>query len=305
MQNSKTRAFTLVELLVVIAIIGLLVALLLPAVQTAREAARRSQCINNLKQIGLGLHNYESSLKRFPTQTAHYEEAGVDGNGQSWMMALLPFIEEPALFDSIDLTGAVSQGEGISRPENFLALQTPVDIYYCPSDHAKGTTVDDVWLLAGIDFAVTNYAGVLGPHNLGNASIFGGLPDCHNFSSGFKECTGTFWRHSHLAPVKLKSFTDGLSKTIIVGEVVPEFDAFKYWAMSNGVQASTHAPINYLPEPNEPWFGWPDQWGFRGRHPGGVHFLWGDGHISFVNETINEIVYRGLSTRQGRELVSE
>jgi len=221
------------------------------------------------------------------------------------MLLLLPFIEQQTLFDSIDLTGAASMGEGIIRPENFPALQTPVDVYYCPSDQAKGTTVDDAWPVPGILFAVTNYGGVLGPHNVGNASIFGGLPDCHNFNTGFRECTGTFWRHSHLAPVKLKSFTDGLSNTIIVGEVLPEFDSFKYWALSTGSTIATHSPINYTPEPNEPWFGWPDQWGARSRHPGGVHFLWGDGHVTFVSESISEIVYRGISTRAGDELVAE
>jgi len=310
MQKTKTRAFTLVELLVVIAIIGVLVALLLPAVQAAREAARRSQCINNLKQIGLGLANYESGFKQFPIQTAPYEEEGVDGSGQSWMWAILPFVEQPALFDSIDPSGRISAGEGIVRPENHPALRTPVDVYLCPSDpEARERTFEDVWDPSGnaldIPFATMNYAGVMGPHDLDNSSIHGGLPDCHNFSSGFKECTGTFWRHSHLAPVKLRSFSDGLSNTIIVGEVVPEFDSFKYWAMSNGTQAGTHAPINFMPEPNVPWFGWRDQWGFRSRHPGGAHFLWGDGHISYVNETINEIVYRGISTRAGAELVSE
>ncbi len=307
MRNPKSRAFTLVELLVVIAIIGILVALLLPAVQAAREAARRTQCINNLKQIGLGLSNFESSSKMFPTQIAPYQEVkGVDGNGQSWMVAILPFVEEQALFDSINPDGQMAKSLGMIRPENYPAIRTSVDIYFCPSDEAKGRNIYDTWKALGIEFATTNYAGVIGPHNLGNASIFGGLPDCHNYSATrSKECSGTFWRHSHLAPVKLKSFTDGLSNTIIVGEVLPEFDSGKFWAMSNGTWASTSPPINYTPDPNNPWFGWPDQTGFRSRHPGGAHFLWGDGHITFLSEVIDEIVYRGLSTRAGGEMVDE
>jgi prepilin-type N-terminal cleavage/methylation domain-containing protein/prepilin-type processing-associated H-X9-DG protein len=308
MCNPRSRAFTLVELLVVIAIIGILVALLLPAVQAAREAARRLQCNNNLKQIGLGLASFESSSQMLPIQIAPYQEVeGVDGNGWSWMAAILPFVEQQSLFDSINPDGQMARGLGMNRPENYPALRTPVDIYYCPSDESKGKTVDDAWKVTpGVEMAVTNYVGVMGPHNLANGSIFGGLPDCHNYSAyGFEECTGTFWRHTHLAPVKLKSFTDGLSNTIIVGEVLPEFDSFKYWALSNGTWASTSAPINYLPEPNEPWNGWRDQTGFRSRHPAGTHFLWGDGHITFLSEAIDETVYRGLSTRAGNEIVYE
>ena len=75
--------------------------------------------------------------------------------------------------------------------------------------------------------------------------------------------------------------------------------------MSNGTWASTGPPINYTPEPNNPWFGWPDQTGFRSQHPGGAHFLWGDGHITFLSEVIDEAVYRGLSTRAGGEMVDE
>jgi prepilin-type N-terminal cleavage/methylation domain-containing protein len=252
----KRTGFTLVELLVVIAIIGVLVALLLPAVQAAREAARRAQCTNNLKQIGLGLANYESGLGQLPTQFAPYDEAGVDGNGISWMVQILPFIEQQSLFGSIDSTGKMSAREGMIRQQNYPALETPIDVYFCPSDPLEETTVDDAWQATGIPLGVTNYAGVLGPHDLGNGSIFGGLPDCHNYTSCQNaesrgrqeyctECSGTFWRHSHLAPVSLESFADGLSNTMIVGEVLPEFDAFKYWPLSSGTYASTHlSPTN-------------------------------------------------------------
>ena len=106
-----------------------------------------------------------------------------------------------------------------------------------------------------------------------------------------------------MVPVELTRFTDGLSNTIVVGEVLPEFDSFKYWPLSSGTYASTHAPLNYMPEPNMPWFGWSNQIGFRSRHPGGAHFLWGDGHISFVSEDISEDVYRGISTRAGGEIL--
>ncbi len=303
--SRRTCGFTLVELLVVIAIIAMLVTLLVPAVQAAREAARRTQCINQLKQMALAILNYESQTTTFPISIAHYQEVeGVEGNGLSWMTGLLPFIEEQGLFESMDVNGRVSDGLGMIRTQNRVAIATAVPAFYCASDNALGTVKSDVWLVPNIPFATTNYSGVMGPHNMGNSSIWGGLPDCHNFGAyKFKKCSGTFWRHSHLAPVTISSFVDGTSNTIIVGEVLPEFDDFNYWALGNGTYDSTHSPINYTPEPNNPWNGWPDQHGFRSQHPDGVNFAWGDARVSFVNEAIDRDIYRGVSTRAMNEVV--
>ena len=239
MKRNDIRGFTLVELLVVIAIIGILIALLLPAVQAARESARRSQCTNHLKQIGLAVLNYENTHGVIPISIAHYQEAGVDGNGLSWMVGILPFIEDGATFAALDTSGRADMGLGMVRPENLPIISKPLPTYVCPSDTAEFDVRTNVWLLPDIPFAITNYAGVMGPHDLGNASLFGGLPDCHNYNAyDYKECTGTFWRHSHLAPVRLATFTDGTSNTTIVGEVLPDFDSFKYWALGNGTSAS-------------------------------------------------------------------
>jgi prepilin-type N-terminal cleavage/methylation domain-containing protein/prepilin-type processing-associated H-X9-DG protein len=310
--NTRSRwnkaGFTLVELLVVITIIGILVALLLPAVQAAREAARQLRCSNNLKQIALGVLDYECQFGMFPISIAHYQESNWagDGNGLSWMAGILPFVEQQGLFSSINFAGPVSNNLGMLRPENRTVIKTALPLYYCPSDQSVGVMKTNVWLVqAGIPFATTNYAGVLGPYNLGNASIFGGLSDCHNYSgTGKAECTGTFWRHSHLAPVKMRSFTDGTSNTIMIGEVLPEYDDFKYWALSDGMWASTHAPLNWMPGVNNPWSGWPDQMGFRSRHPNGANFACADGHVTFLAQTISSAVYRGLSTRAGGEIVA-
>jgi prepilin-type N-terminal cleavage/methylation domain-containing protein/prepilin-type processing-associated H-X9-DG protein len=294
--------FTLVELLVVIAIIGILVALMLPAIQAARESARRMHCSNNLKQIGLGILSYENQLKKFPVGYTHYKEAGVNGSGLGFMVSILPYAEYSSLYKSLRLEGTgYPDGKGVFTPSNHVAVKQTLVLYLCPTDNSQNKTQTNVWraVPANLPMGVTNYAGVLGPHNLGNASIFGGLPDCHNYSLyGTLECSGTFWRHSILSPVKISSFRDGTSHTIMVGEVLPEFDQFKVWAVSNGMYASTHAPLNWKPSPNEPWSNWYNQIGFRSRHPGGAQFVWADGHVSFEIDIIDTATYRAMSTRK-------
>jgi prepilin-type N-terminal cleavage/methylation domain-containing protein/prepilin-type processing-associated H-X9-DG protein len=291
--------FTLVELLVVIAIIGILVALLLPAVQAAREAARKTQCTNNLKQIGIALLMYENDKKTFPEEYPHYPESpDVEATGVGWMVGILKYIEEGTAADTMDTSGDVHNGRGMISPANLPIIGKRIGLYNCPSAEFESEVRNDVWLAPDVDFAVTNYAGVMGPHDLGDSSLFGGLRDCHNYSStNKKECTGTFWRHSHLAPVKLTSYLNGTSKTFIVGEVLPDYDYFKYWALSNGDWASTSPPLNWIPEPNYPWEGWYNQESFRSQHPSGANFLWADGHVDFMGESISEDVYRASSTR--------
>ncbi|MCH2115341.1 MAG: DUF1559 domain-containing protein [Pirellulales bacterium] len=313
-QRSR-RAFTLVELLVVIAIIGILVALLLPAVQAAREAARRTQCANNLKQIGLGVLNYESGHGTFPVSFSHFQESGTDashviGNGQSWIVGLLPFVEQQAIYGSFNLEGKAERGHGILRVENREAISRHIRLLLCPSDDDRFVVRTNVWRLpnslAKTPFASTNYSGVIGSHDLVSSSKWGGEPGCHDYERWRrKECLGTFWRHSHLAPVTIASFLDGTNNTIIIGESVPAFDAFNYWALGNGTWDSTHGPLNYFPEYGEQtaWTLWYEQETFRSRHPGGAHFAWGDGHVSFIDEAIDFAAYRGLSTRAGSEVV--
>jgi len=310
-ENRRRPGFTLVELLVVITIIGILIALLLPAVQAAREAARRMECSNNLKQIMLGVLNYESQYKCFPISFAHYDEGDEDGNGMSWMTGILPFIEEKALYDSMDYHGSVEAGLGVIRPGNLEYIKQFPSPYYCPSDGKNRKLQLNVWRLEGTPFAPTNYAGVSGPHDGGNTSIFGGLPDCHNYSVyGTEECTGCFWRHSWMAPVAISSIRDGTSNTLAVGEVVPEYSAFIAWALGNGVHQRTSVPINYLNpayDPADPLpvtrYDWPNH-GFHSRHPGGAQFAYADGHVSFLSETIDRDLYRGLSTRDMGETVT-
>ncbi len=170
-RNSRRRGFTLVELLVVIAIIGILVGLLLPAVQAAREAARRMQCSNNMKQLALALHNYESANKKFPcgfSDNFNTVVVGRDG-GWAWASGVLPYIEQSALYGTLDTrfapygtVGTVSDAAG----KNNLATATVLSAFRCPSDLAPPTAAINAASPGGTAaISVTIYCGVLGPHD--------------------------------------------------------------------------------------------------------------------------------------------
>ena len=304
----RQNAFTLVELLVVIAIIGILIALLLPAVQAAREAARRMQCSNNLKQIGLAALNYESAFKTFPIDMPHFNEAGAQLSGASWLARILPFLEQAPLWDALNLDGPAQEGKGIFNAVNHATLRQQIGVYTCPSDAIARTEKTNVWraVPANLPLAVTSYGGVMGPHDLGNSSIFGGEPDCHNYTlTGKPECMVMFWIHSFLSPVTMSSIRDGTSRTIMACDVRPDLDDFKVWPIGNGAIAFANSPINYKASGSiNPW-NWLLQSGFRSAHPGGAGFVYADGHVSFLSESIDPVVYRGLSTRAGGETVQE
>jgi prepilin-type N-terminal cleavage/methylation domain-containing protein len=209
--------FTLVELLVVIAIIGILVGLLLPAVQAAREAARRMQCSNNLKQLALALHNYESAHKRFPcgfTDNFAANPPGGDG-GWSWAAGCLPYLEQNSLYSSLDFRvaaygtiGTISDAAGL----NNQATATPLSMFKCPSDIGPLTRAINAGSPGGTStIAITSYCGNLGPHD--------GAP-CDAPATGPVQ---TGQRNTGLLVVnanrKIGEISDGTSNTFAVGEV--------------------------------------------------------------------------------------
>jgi len=296
-------AFTLVELLVVIAIIGVLVALLLPAIQAAREASRRSQCSNNLKQIGLAVHNFELSHKRLPPG-ARYNSGGTRRG--SIFLFLLPYLEETGLSSSIDLKSE-NLDKDVAKGANVRSQA--VSTFICPSDNHEGTYMDS---------ALQNYAASRGPTALyenPNCScplpaawtsfVLAPLDDPNNFA-------GPFTRVGSRA--KLSQITDGVSKTIFFGEVRPNCsDHIRTgWAFTNNGNGycATLIPINYdscneeSPDACARPCNWTTEVGFKSAHSGGAQFLLGDGSVHFVPESIDHQTYQNLGAKSDGNAVA-
>jgi prepilin-type N-terminal cleavage/methylation domain-containing protein len=296
-------AFTLVELLVVIAIIGILVALLLPAIQAARESSRRSQCSNNLQQIGLAGHNYEAFRRRLPPG-GRYSSSGTR-RGPIFLF-LLPYLEETALANSIDLTRP-NLDEEVAKRESVHT--TTVSTFICPSDDHEGVFMDN---------ALHNYAASRGPTDLyTNPSCScplkpewisltaAPLDDPRNFAGPFTRVGST---------TKISEITDGVSNTIFFGEVRPNCSEHSRvgWAYTNNGNGycSTLIPINYDSCNEEASdacarpCNWTTEVGFKSMHPGGSQFLLGDGSVHFVPETIDHQAYQHLGAKDDGNTVA-
>ena len=340
---SGRSAFTLVELLVVIAIIGVLVALLLPAVQAAREAARRMSCANNLKNIGLACLNFADVEGHMPISISRWPEdfdirgnwIGPDGgkmaeknggpgyNGKGWIVDILPQMEQQALHTQIvaDYTGSFGIngpfGRGLGNPKLKDIMAVQQSWMSCPSD-PSAIPSEDQWHWPKRLTATTSYKGVLGdsastdglsPGDV-NASQktafpdFGSGPDCHNTV----ECNGLIWRGNYFNPVELRSITDGQSNTFMVGESVVSQDYHSAGYFADGSWATCGIPLNFfrlgIPPEDVKGVDWFDMRGFKSLHAGGAQFVMADGSVHFVTENIDGVIYRALATRNGEEAAS-
>jgi prepilin-type N-terminal cleavage/methylation domain-containing protein/prepilin-type processing-associated H-X9-DG protein len=325
------RGFTLVELLVVIAIIGILVALLLPAVQAAREAARRMSCSNNLKQFGLALHNYHDVNKTFPYGTnAHIDPAWPTQFPKgSQMFKLLPFMEQSPLYDQVDFgtnvdTQMANLGYGLRGWGNLNPQtdQQDLGIFRCPSDDFDRLP----------DVSMSNYAPSMGNQNMPdggrcpglNGNDFGTAPAGHGDSG--RACngntvSGVFDRFCWGA--KLRDITDGTSNVIAMGECRPlcaDHSQYHPWSHHNAYWLATVAPINWPTCRNEQggkddstggaedcnhFRTWNMSMGFKSRHPGGAQFVLCDGSVQFIPETIDYMTYQRLGDRRDGNPVGE
>jgi prepilin-type N-terminal cleavage/methylation domain-containing protein/prepilin-type processing-associated H-X9-DG protein len=337
----KRTAFTLVELLVVIAIIGILVALLLPAVQAAREAARRMSCSNSLKNIGLAVLNFENAKKRLPYSANYrYEEfdnfahskwigpqnggklgtanGGPGVSGRGWMVEILPQMEEQPLYDAIQTALKTAKGKtdwniggspsdtgmGVVELRDYMDNQLPW--MTCPSDPSARPS-DKMFYWKPFNVATSSYKGVLGDNIVwmtGTSHQQGTKEDCHNnlnqpaASGPVKGCNGLFWRTAYYFEIKLKSITDGQSKTLMVGESVVSQDDHSAAFFADGDWASCNVPLNFfLPNESQVTTLWYEVRGFRSMHPGGAQFVLADGSVQFLTDSISHDVYRAMATR--------
>jgi prepilin-type N-terminal cleavage/methylation domain-containing protein len=298
----KHRAFTLVELLVVIAIIGILVALLLPAIQSAREAARRARCVNKLKQYGLALHNYHDVFGVFPLNHTVATDAASHSSGWSHRVMLLPFLELGALHDQIDFNGKVN-----TAGDNYKVVQTPVEVFMCPSEPSSstvsGTRIRDNWgwPLCGScgrsNIAVTCYKGMSGYSRTVPSP---NDPDGMFETWGYEGSTPD----DPLIPIRMRDLLDGSSNVIAVGELSPSWNQWCTWAASHA-EMVTRQPINYMftqyRRPTEYWAGldtthrWEDCMSASSFHPGGCQFAVADGSVHFLSENMDLTTYRDLA----------
>jgi prepilin-type N-terminal cleavage/methylation domain-containing protein len=322
--NRRPRAFTLVELLVVIAIIGVLVSLLLPGVQAAREAARRSQCVNNLKQIALSLHNHHDAKRQFPPGTYNYIDSGVMPaiyNGKqdhrSWFHDLLPYTEETALY--LDFDAFAKTGTMVFY---FPKSGTIVPGYVCLSDPTSPKVR-------------TYNSGPSPPESFGVP----GQPS-QGFSGNYAACSGDdfFNPTGYLSSAKqrgilysasrtrMKEITDGTSHTAMVSEIILSPDTLdndsrgRYYNPSHGgVCFTTLYPPNTTLEDKVNWlsaYAVPEAPAFgnmgafsnnmylsaRSLHPGGVNLAAADGSIHFVSSEVDPVSYDAWGSRAGNEL---
>ncbi|MFM7075032.1 MAG: DUF1559 domain-containing protein [Planctomycetaceae bacterium] len=306
----RPRGFTLVELLVVIAIIGTLVGLLLPAVQSAREASRAASCRNNLKQLGLALHHYHDHAKRFPSGWSGAAipdgTAGDDLPGWGWATELLPQIEQSTLHARIDRSRPVFDPANSALHADVRRQVVPT--FLCASD-VRGPTERDGFFMIGADdghdeeeeeeeghhdervdgpqfaplteIGKSNYVGVFGTIEVDDAPAAG---------------DGMFFRNSR---VGMRDMLDGTSKTLVVGERNSKLGASTWTGVVSGAKAAYPRVVGVADHtPNHADHHFDD---FTSNHPAGVHFLMGDGSVHRLDDSIGIEVYQSLCTRAGGE----
>lgn len=313
------RGFTLIELLVVMAIIGILVALLLPAVQSAREAARRSQCKSNLKQVGLATHMFHDTFNHLPP--AAYGTKGVNEGTSSTdpnifinytpFLAILPYLEQSNISQKYQKNLAPTDtsdpdGDGIT---NNSLTSAPLPVFSCPSMPVPALPPRPAWSSYG--FSRGNYSHVSGS---GNSSVW--TPDTGPIGSMV------------FGKVRMADITDGLTNTLLAGEMHYTLKNFLYttgtnlgqlrggntcWSFGHPqgyVTASTNVPLNTettverTEDPDNYWR-LSGIFGFRSIHEGGSQFALSDGSVRFVSDSISFDIYRALGSRAGGEVIGE
>jgi prepilin-type N-terminal cleavage/methylation domain-containing protein len=324
-RSPRPRAFTLIELLVVIAIIAVLIALLLPAVQQAREAARRTQCKNNLKQIGLALHNYhDTTMTTFPPGYINLTQTGAL-SGFGWQTMVLPFVDQAPLYNLFS-NGTLNFNNGLgsltSNPPPAQTIQSPLQTARCPSDPGQSTV--PVTTIQGNTasqnptfFGRSNYVAVVGwdPTNAGTANQIG-VYSVPTLSVDAIQFGGLFGNNSRRG---IRDMSDGTSNSIVIGErYTPLASTGTTPAVGDAVWAGVTQnnndlgqamalgeatlPINNGMTTSTPR---PNTTGFGSVHAGGCHFLMGDGAVRFISQNVDKNTYRTLSRVADGQIVGD
>ncbi len=335
-RSGRQAGFTLVELLVVIAIIGVMVGLLLPAVQAAREAARRMSCQNNLKQLGLAVHNYADIYKRFPIGTLHNDPAhnpvmaawsGGNHRKGSVLVKLLPQIEQSPLFEQLDFNFDVeAQLATLGYTGAGGNLMTP---YICPSDGTTSSQLANAnqyynyaismgnqnmpgrgWCNQFPDNShATRAAGILG----GNLFMNGGTG--HGTVNVGTTISGVFARTGGWA-ARWADIKDGTSNTICMGEILPACGDHhrQGWFANNALWTATTGGINFntcrkqaIPNNQEncnDFRNWQTSQAFKSDHPGGAQFVLCDGSVKFLSDSIDYLNFQRLGSRNDGEPIN-
>lgn len=279
----RRSGFTLIELLVVIAIIAILIALLLPAVQQAREAARRSTCKNNLKQIGLAVHNYHDVHGCFPMNAPNVTGT----NGFSWIAGILPYIDQAPLYNQINFNLTLIE-DSTGSPTNRDVLNNPLATLLCPSDPTTSVRSDlaNTWAWPVSTTAQPKSAGVT----------------CYSGTMGIgwddNPPTGLFERLPARA-LKFRDVTDGTSNVVMIGERSQSWSPWAAWGGTNGVWINATYAINSIVKevgyvPNIQEIGGA-RYGASSWHVGGAHFVLADGSVRFLSENMDHTLYGQFS----------
>ncbi|NLY00817.1 MAG: DUF1559 domain-containing protein [Rhodopirellula sp.] len=308
-RSVRVRAFTLVELLVVIAIIGILIALLLPAVQAAREAARRSNCANNFKQVGLAAHNYHDTHRCLPSGSFAWNgatdcapaQSQTSFSGFGWATLILPFMEQGSLHDQLNFR------QSATWPANYAVQGNVIQGYLCPSDPQGGELISWTSALrpdgtnngptASDDYAMVSMAGVADSDN---------WVCTLNYAKHFTIANGVM---ADRRGCRLADVLDGTSNTLMIAEVTGGgpgsyrgfvWSNFTLIDMANGINGPTTrqggisaASYNFRLA------------GAASYHPGGCHFAMADGSVQFISETIELRIVKALTTRAAGEVTGE